>query len=356
MLNEEREKPTASAESFPGDREARHGRVLLHGIVGLRMPIVLALLVVTVTVLTDGLFARPENLINVARQISFEGLIAFGMTLVIVTGGIDLSVGSLVALTGVVAGVAMHGTLAWPAPACILVGAVAGVGVGAVAGTISGSVVTRFSIPPFIVTLALMLVARGLAFIACAGQPVYELPSELLFLGRGFVWESVAGKILPVPVLVMLVGFVVFHVLLTHTVFGRGVIAVGSNEEAARLAGIAVRRTKLIVYVLTGALCGIVGVLHDVIEDSRYTLDDLLGMGFSQEILVALEHLTKRADEPYDEYVSRTLQNSISRRVKRADLLDNMDIRRMAPVLTNKDLDRLQRYRRAWERLKATSG
>ena len=87
-------------------------------------------------------------------------------------------------------------------------------------------------------------------------------PSRL-FLGRGFVWESVAGKILPVLVLVMLVGFVVFHVLLTHTVFGRGVIAVGSNEEAARLAGIAVRRTKLIVYVLTGALCGIVGVLHD---------------------------------------------------------------------------------------------
>jgi (p)ppGpp synthase/HD superfamily hydrolase len=96
----------------------------------------------------------------------------------------------------------------------------------------------------------------------------------------------------------------------------------------------------------------IVGVLHDVVEDSRYTLDDLLEMGFSQEILVALDHLTRRENESYDDYVSRTLQNAISHRVKRADLLDNMDIRRMAPVLTDKDLDRLQRYRRAWERLK----
>ena len=95
----------------------------------------------------------------------------------------------------------------------------------------------------------------------------------------------------------------------------------------------------------------IVGVLHDVIEDSRYTLDDLLEMGFSQEIIIALDHLTKRDNEPYDDYVSRTLRNPISRRVKRADLLDNMDIRRMAPILTEKDLDRLQRYRRAWERL-----
>ena len=227
------------------------------------MPVVLALLVIAVTVLTDGLFVRPENLINVARQISFEALIAFGMTLVIITGGIDLSVGSLVALTGVAAGVVMRSTLDWPAYLCILSGLLVGTGAGALSGSVAGSVITRFSIPPFIVTLALMLVARGLAFIACGGQTVYELPPELLTLGRGFVGESVFGRILPVPVLVMLVGFVAFHLLLARTVFGRGVIAVGSNEEAARLSGIPVRRTRLIVYILTGALCGLVGVLHD---------------------------------------------------------------------------------------------
>jgi ribose transport system permease protein len=227
------------------------------------MPVVLALLVIAVTVLTEGLFARPENLINVARQISFEALIAFGMTLIIVTGGIDLSVGSLVALTGVVAGVVMRATLDWPPTMCILAGLAAGLGVGAASGTVSGTVVTRFSIPPFIVTLAAMLIARGLAFISCAGQPVYELPPSLIVLGRGFVLESVLGRVLPVPVLIMVLGFVGFHLLLARTVYGRGVIAVGSNEEAARLSGIAVRRTKLFVYILTGALCGVVGVLHD---------------------------------------------------------------------------------------------
>jgi len=235
----------------------------LYWLVRLRMPVVLGVLVIVVTILTDGLFARPENLVNVARQISFEALIAFGMTLVIVTGGIDLSVGSLMALTGVVAAAVMRATLAWSPTACILAGLVVGVGAGALVGAASGSVITRFSIPPFIVTLAGMLIARGFAFIACGGQPIYELPEQLYVLGRGFVWEAVLGKTLPVPVLFMLVGFVVFWILLSRTVFGRGVIAVGSNAEAARLSGISVGRTRLVVYVLTGALCGLVGVLHD---------------------------------------------------------------------------------------------
>lgn len=263
MLNPIQQHGAPRNHPTPGSPPAGPTLTVLHGVVRLRMPVVLACLVITVTLLTDGLFARPENLINVARQISFEALIAFGMTLIIVTGGIDLSVGSLVALTGVVAGLAMRGSQAWSAPLCIAGGLMCGIGVGLAAGVVSGLVVTRFSIPPFIVTLAAMLMARGLAFIACGGQPIYELPSELLVLGRGFVLEGVLGRVLPVPVLIMLLGFACFHVILARTVFGRGVIAVGSNEEAARLCGIPVRRTKLIVYVLTGGLCGLVGVLHD---------------------------------------------------------------------------------------------
>ncbi len=238
----------------------------VYWLVQLRMPVVLVLLVIAVTILTGGAFARPENLVNVARQISFEALIAFGMTLVIVTGGIDLSVGSLVALTGVAAGLAMRALLpaaGGSAAVCIGVGLLAGLAAGAFSGCVSGAVITRFAIPPFIVTLAVMLAARGLAFILCSGQPVYELPSSLIYFGRGFVLEGVLGKSVPVPVLVMFVGFLVFHVLLSRTVFGRSVIAVGSNEEAARLAGIGVGRVKLAVYILTGALCGIVGVLQD---------------------------------------------------------------------------------------------
>ncbi len=231
--------------------------------VRLRMPIVLALLVIVATILTDGVFARKENLVNVARQISFEALIAFGMTLIITTGGIDLSVGSLVAMTGVVAAIAMRGIGADSASLCILVGLLAGVVVGAGFGTASGTIITRFSLPPFIVTLGGMLIARGLGFIFCSGQPIYEgLPEQLTTLGSGFVLPGLLGKTLPVPVLVMLIGFAVFWLLLARSVFGRSVIAIGSNEEAARLSGIPVRRTKLMVYVLTGGLCGLVGVMH----------------------------------------------------------------------------------------------
>ena len=258
------QQPPALAYASIAPRSTREK--LWHLLVTLRMPVVLVLLVITMTILTgglDGSFARPQNLINVARQISFEATVAFGMTLIIVTGGIDLSVGSLIALTGVVAAVVMRATLEWPPVACIMFGLAAGAGVGLLAGTLSGLVITQFSIPPFIVTLSMMLVARGVAFIACSGEPVYELPPELMTLGSGFLFERTLGPVLPIPVLVMFTAFAVFHVLLSGTVFGRGVIATGSNEEAARLAGIAVKRTRLIVYMVTGLLCGVVGVLLD---------------------------------------------------------------------------------------------
>ncbi len=235
---------------------------LLHTLAVVRMPVILIVLVILATVLTGGRFAQIDNLINVARQISFEGLIAFGMTLIIVTGGIDLSVGSLVALTGVVASLAMRGMGMESPTLSIATGLVCGVSLGGLVGATTGSIVARLSIPPFIVTLAAMLVARGFAFIICNGQPVYELPQQLMFLGRGFLFESTLGRILPVPVFVMLVGYIFCAVILSRTVFGRCVIAVGSNEEAARLAGIAVKRTKLFVYLFTGLLCGLSGTLH----------------------------------------------------------------------------------------------
>lgn len=228
-----------------------------------RMVIVLVLLATAVTILTGNRFSRPENLTNVARQISSEAIIAFGMTLVIITGGIDLSVGSLVALTGVVSGLVMSSLTSWGAFPCIATGMAAGMLLGAFFGSAAGGIITRFAIPPFIVTLAGMLIARGLAFIACDGQPVYQLPAALRTLGRGFVFPDLLGRSLPIPVAIMLVLFVLFHFILSRTVFGRSVVAVGSNEEAARLAGIPVRRTKLFVYVLTGGLCGIVGMLQN---------------------------------------------------------------------------------------------
>lgn len=227
-----------------------------------RMLIVLLLLCAASAILTGGQFARIDNLVNVARQVSFEGLIAFGMTLVIVTGGIDLSVGSLVALTGVVAALVMQRCGGSSPTLAIALGLACGVATGALIGGSSGAIIARFSIPPFLVTLAVMLMARGMAFILCDGQPVYELPASLMTLGRGFILEGILGSLLPVPVAVLAVAYALFAILLGRTVFGRGVIAVGSNEEASRLAGIPVGRTKVFVYLITGALCGLAGVLH----------------------------------------------------------------------------------------------
>lgn len=237
-------------------------RTVLHQLAALRMPVILLLLVVAATIATGGQFREPGNLINVLRQVSFEGLIAFSMTLVIVTGGIDLSVGSVVALTGVAAALTMR-AMPDAAPAVrIALGLLCGTLVGAGTGATSGLIISRLFLPPFIVTLSMMLVARGAAFILCNGQPVYELPEQLRWWGRGFVGDAWLGQSLPTPVLVMAGGFVFFHVLFTRSVFGRRVIAIGSNEEASFLAGVPVKSTKLWVYVLTGCVAGLAGTLH----------------------------------------------------------------------------------------------
>lgn len=149
-----------------------------------------------------------------------------------------------------------------PVPA-IALGAAAAMGTGAVAGALTGSIVAWFSIPPFLVTLAAMLMARGGAFILADGRPVYDLPAPLRQLGRGFILEGWIGRAIPAPVATMLGVYAIFALLLSRTVLGREIVAVGSNEQAARLAGVPVRRVKLIVYLLTGLLAGLVGVVHD---------------------------------------------------------------------------------------------
>jgi len=235
----------------------------LRWLVAGRMAVILGALLLAASVLTEGRFLQIENLVNVLRQVSLEALIAFGMTFVIVTGGIDLSVGSLVALTGVAGALVMQAMPEAPPPMRIAAGIMCSIAVGGGCGAGAGAVIARFAIPPFIVTLALMLVARGTAFILCNGEPVYEMPEEMMWWGRGFVLQGLVGRLLPTPVVVMLGGYVTLLAVFNRTVFGRRVIAVGSNEQAAYLSGIPVRATKLCVYLLTGLLCGLAGVLHD---------------------------------------------------------------------------------------------
>jgi ribose/xylose/arabinose/galactoside ABC-type transport system permease subunit len=192
---------------------------------------------------TDA-FLTPENLANVLRQNAFTAIIAAGMSFAILTGGIDLSVGSVVALSGVAcADVLSRGLGLGP-------GLAAGLLVGLAVGALNGLVVTRLGIPPFVVTLAMMLLARGAAYKYTDARTISGLPASFASLSHGFA-----------PTAIMAAVFALAFVLLARTAFGRHVYATGGNRDAAFLAGIRVNDVLLRVYVLCGLLAGLAGVL-----------------------------------------------------------------------------------------------
>jgi len=203
-------------------------------------------------------FLLADNLRNVANQIAVIAILSIGMTMVIITAGIDLSVGSLIALAAVIAAW-MIGRLGGEgaSTAAMLVAGVATVAACAVAGAFSGLMVTRFSVPPFIATLGMMQVASGLAYIVSEGKPIYRIPEAFVALGRG------VDPLLAVPWAVWLMGtlYVAAHLLMGRTVLGRYLYAVGGNPEAARLAGVPVSRVLLFAYVASAALAGLGGVV-----------------------------------------------------------------------------------------------
>ncbi|HEX7571540.1 MAG TPA: ribose ABC transporter permease [Bacteroidota bacterium] len=198
-------------------------------------------------------FFTPDNLLNVSLQASITAIIAAGMTFVILTGGIDLSVGSLVAFAGIVATTVLKTGL--PPVAGFIAAILAGVAVGSLSGAFAGFCITRFNIAPFIVTLATMTIWRGAAFVWTDGRPVWELPAGFAFLGTGRLLA------VPVPTIIMVLTFIASHVILTRTRFGRYVYAVGGNIEAARLAGIRTWRVLVNVYILSGTLAALSGIL-----------------------------------------------------------------------------------------------
>jgi ribose/xylose/arabinose/galactoside ABC-type transport system permease subunit len=195
------------------------------------------------TLATDG-FLTSNNLSNVLRQNAFTAVLAAGMTFVIVSGAIDLSVGSIVGLAGVLCADMMargHGVSAGVAVGFIL---------GVVVGTINGLVVTRLHVPAFIVTLAMMLIARGAAFKYTDARTVTGLPASFGLLSSGAAASTIMAAV-----------FVGSWLVLMRTPFGRHVYAVGGNADAAFLAGIRVNRVRLIVFMISGACAGIAGVL-----------------------------------------------------------------------------------------------
>ncbi len=202
-------------------------------------------------------FLSTSNLRNVSDQIAVIAIIAIGMTMVILTGGIDLSVGSLIALSAVVTAWLIR---AWGGTSAsggvMLAASLVAMALCGLVGLFSGLMITRFKIPPFIATLAMMQVASGAAFIVAQGQSINDIPAAYLWLGRGSGLAS-----LPNAVVLMLLLYLAAHLFMTRTTSGRYIYAVGGNLEASRLSGIHTKRTLLFVYAVSGLCAGLGGVI-----------------------------------------------------------------------------------------------
>ncbi|WP_413451726.1 ABC transporter permease [Georgenia phoenicis] len=210
--------------------------------------VVLIALVALMAVIAPN-FASVDNLMNVARSISVNAILAAGMTFVIITAGIDLSVGSTVAVSGVVA--VMTAISGAPTPLAVVLGVLA----GAVMGLVNGALTAYLSLAAFIVTLGTMTFGRGLAYTMTGGQPIVDNTIGFRDIGNGYI----AG--IPAPVVVMAVVYLAAWFLLERTRYGRHVYAVGGNSEAARLAGVNVKAVTTSVYVIAGACAGLAGII-----------------------------------------------------------------------------------------------
>nr|WP_196807375.1 ABC transporter permease [Candidatus Solirubrobacter pratensis] len=197
-------------------------------------------------------FLTSNNLFNVCVQIAVVAIIAVGQTMVILTAGIDLSVGSVAGLSGVVGCMAMSN---WGMP--MMLGIVVGILIGAVAGVANGVLVTKAGLPPFIATLGMMGVARGLTFIVSGAVAIYGLPDSFRKVGEG----QIGPLPLPLPLLYLIVIAVAGHLVLSRTRLGRYTYAIGSNKDAARLSGIPINKVLVSVYVIAGALAGFGGMI-----------------------------------------------------------------------------------------------
>lgn len=218
-------------------------------------------------------FLTVSNLMIIVTQVSINALLAFGVTFVIITGGIDLSIGSTVAVTGVVAALFAH-----PDTYPVIVPVLAGLAAGLLLGAFNGLVITRSKVPPFIVTLGTMTIGRGLALILSKGRPVSNLSDSFNFIGGG----QILG--IPTPIIILVVFFVICSVLLRKTVLGRYLYAVGGNEQAAKASGIQLNKVKMVVYTLCGGLAALAGILLT----SRITTGQPnAGVGFELDAIAA---------------------------------------------------------------------
>ncbi len=209
---------------------------------------ILVLLIIFFSITTRNFFSSM-NLFNVLRQVSIVGISAVGMTMVLITAGIDLSVGAMIGVSGV--GAAKLMLLGFhPVLACIIMLIIC-----AAFGFINGIFINVFKIPPLIATLGSMTSLRGLAYIVTGGLPVFGFGRAFSVLGQGYIW------VIPIPVIFMVITFILGMIFLSKTRFGRYIYGVGGNEEASRLAGVSIAKVKYAVYSLSGMLSGLAGLI-----------------------------------------------------------------------------------------------
>ena len=246
----------------------------------------LIILMIVFTVLKPS-FIDPINVFNIMRQISITGLIALGMTFVILTAGIDLSVGALLALCGMVAAIVAKGGAASTLSLSASEGTgygwfaalLAAVIVGSVAGGVQGLTITKLKVPPFVVTLGGLTIFRGLTLMLSNGGPISGFAPDMRWFGTGLI-----GPV-PVPVIIFAIAAVLCHIVLRYTRYGRAVYAVGGNAEAARLSGLRVDRVLISVYVIVGFFCGLAAF---VLSARLNSAEAVAGLGYELTVISAV--------------------------------------------------------------------
>ena len=223
---------------------------------------------------TSGSFFTRQNIFNVLRQISTNLFLACGMTMVIILGGIDLSVGSIIALSCCIsAGCVARYNL--PLPIALLMGLL----VGLLVGMFNGAVISKTTIPAFIVTLATMNIAKGLAYVYTGGSPVRVVTKEWQFLGAGYV------GIFPTPVVILVIVLIITAIIMNKTKMGRHMYAVGGNQQAAEFSGIKVEKVKFFVHAFSGLMAGLAGI---VLASRMYSGQPTAGDGAEMDAIAAV--------------------------------------------------------------------
>ncbi|MDV2684438.1 ribose ABC transporter permease [Alkalihalophilus lindianensis] len=237
-----------------------------------RVLIIFLALILVASLLSDAFFTA-SNLLNVFRQVSIVAIVSVGMTLVILTAGIDLSVGSVMAFTGAVAAGVITAGVAFPIAILICMA------IGVLMGAVNGLIVAKGAVPAFIATLAVMVIARGMTLVYTQGNPIVISDPGFRFIGGG----SVFG--IPFPIILMLLIFIIMYWVLKHTTFGRYIYAIGGNEEAARLAGISVNKVKVAVYALAGLFASISALIY---TSRLMSAQPNAGMGIELDAIAAV--------------------------------------------------------------------